>query len=151
MTASKSVRRVLLMVLATACCGCGDTAPVAQQPSTPTVPSDHRGYKREARIGNMTLRVESRPSAGRAWLVADWRSGPVGENCELVLVLPDSVTVLEGEPRTPLAADQDQGQVRWLLSFPTSQTMDATVRLCAQRDDGGPHIVERAARLVDID
>ncbi len=151
MTASKSVQRVLLMLLATACCACGDSVPVVQQAPTPTVPSDHRGYKREARIGHIALRVESRPSADRAWLVADWRAGPVGDNCELVLVLPDSVTVLEGEPRTPLSADQDQGQVRWLLSFPTSETMDATVRLCAQRDDGGPHIVERAVRLVDLD
>ena len=151
MSASKSVRRVVLLTLAAACCACGDPAPIASPAGTPAAPIDHRGYKREARIGHLVLQVDSRPRADRAWLVADWRSGPMGENCELVLVLPDRVTVLEGETRTPLAAEQDAGQVRWLLSFPTDETLDATVRLCAQRDDGGPNIIERAVRLVDLD
>lgn len=151
MTASKCAQRVLLLMLATVCTACGDSAPGMQQATKPVPPMDHRGFKREARIGHVALHIESRPSADRAWLVADWRAGTVGENCELVLVLPDSVTVLEGESHIPLAADQAQGQVRWLLSFPTSETMDATVRLCAERDDGGPHIVERAVRLVDVD
>jgi hypothetical protein len=135
-------------LLAIGSCGCG--APASDGQAGPVAPSpDRRGYKREARIGRIALRIDARPSEDRAWLVADWTAGTVGENCELVLVLPDSVTVLEGQPRVPLAADQDGGQVRWLLSFPTSETMDATVRLCAQRDDGGPHIVERAIRLVE--
>ncbi len=148
MTASKCARRVLAMLLATILCGCGGPDPV-RDAGTTAAPVDHRGYKREARIGQVALRIEARPSEDRAWLVVDWKAGPVGENCELVLVLPDSVTVLEGESRTPLAADQEGGQERWLLSFPTTETMDATVRLCAEREQGRLHIVERAIRLVE--
>ncbi len=133
----------LAALLALVLAGCGD----APKPTGPV--GEWVISKPNPIVGELRGAVLERPAVGVARVGVEWRALPGARNCALEIILPEGGELLEGTATVPLHPDALSGEQAWLVSFPTDRTLDATLRLCADTEDG-MRACEVAVRLVTV-
>jgi hypothetical protein len=144
--------RLLLGTLALLSCAaltaCGE--PGADEPAPWTGPVVWQASKPSPTLGRIEAAVVERPSPDRATLEARWSAHPGLGTCELEIVLPEGVFLVEGESSTPLPEGALEGTARWLVEFPVGRDLDAVVRFCGHTPLG-PRSADVAVRLVSAE
>lgn len=139
MSALRALPAVLLSAALLACGG-----PEAGRAPGPVV---WVASKPNPAVGRIRAAVAERPAPDRAAVEARWEAGPGLETCELEIVLPQSVLLVEGEAAQRLPEGALAGTARWLVEFPAGRDLDAVVRFCAHTEVG-LRSCEVALRLV---
>lgn len=121
--------------------GCG-----SEQAPAPFTPEQGVSGKPHPEIGTVRGAIVDRPSADRALIEAHWALGASAEGCEIVLVLPEGASLVDGDEQRDVPEGQSQGVDRWLVQFPTGRPLDAVIRLCGTATRGH-RIVEAYVRL----